>query len=215
MNIFHKIALQGLKKNRTRTLVTIIGVLLSSVMITGVTTFGASLLDYMTRGAIQKYGDWNVAFFGVNQSFLQERLQDDETVDTVSFNNIGYALPEDTDNPEKPYLFLAGFTQETFDALPITLMSGRLPEHSREVIISAKAVSEGGISYGVGDTITVSVGNRLKNGKELTQAEPYSADEEIFVPQEEKTYTVVGTTRTPVFETADSPGYTLITRSDT
>ncbi len=215
MNIFHKIALQGLKKNRTRTLVTIIGVLLSSVMITGVTTFGASLLDYMTRGAIQKYGDWNVAFFGVNQSFLQERLQDDETVDTVSFDNIGYALSEETDNPEKPYLFLAGFTQETFDALPVTLMSGRLPENSREVIISAKAVSEDGISYGAGDTITVSVGTRLKNGKELTQAEPYSADEEIFVPREEKTYTVVGTTRTPVFETADSPGYTLITRSDT
>ena len=42
MNIFHKIALEGLKKNRARTLVTIIGVVLSTVMITGVTTFGRS-----------------------------------------------------------------------------------------------------------------------------------------------------------------------------
>lgn len=214
MNIFHKIALQGLKKNRTRTLVTIIGVLLSSVMITGVITFGVSLLDYMTRGAMQKYGGWNVAFLNVNQSFAQERMQDEETAGTVSFDNVGYIMPGGAGNPDKPYLFIAGFTQETFDALPITLMSGRLPENSGEVIISAKAAREGGISYSTGDTITADVGSRLKGGEELTQADSYSAGEESFVPREEKTYTVVGTMRTPVFETDDSPGYTMITKSD-
>lgn len=36
MNIFHKVALQGLKKNRTRTLVTIVGVALSAALITAV-----------------------------------------------------------------------------------------------------------------------------------------------------------------------------------
>ncbi len=214
MNIFHKIALQGLKKNRTRTLVTIIGVLLSSVMITGVITFGVSLLDYMTRGAMQKYGDWNTAFLNVNPSFVQERMQDEETAGTVSFDDIGYIMPGGAGSPEKPYLFVAGFTQETFDALPITLMSGRLPENSGEVIISAKAALEGGISYSTGDTITAAVGSRLKDGEELTQTDSYSAGEESFVPREEKTYTVVGTMRTPVFETDDSPGYTMITKSD-
>ena len=54
MNIFNKVALQGLKKNRTRTLVTIIGVVLSAAMITAVTTFGVSLMNYMTNGAIIK-----------------------------------------------------------------------------------------------------------------------------------------------------------------
>ncbi|WP_286152456.1 hypothetical protein [Sporofaciens musculi] len=46
MNIFNKIALQGLRKNRTRTIVTIIGVVLSSLMITGVTTFGVYLESF-------------------------------------------------------------------------------------------------------------------------------------------------------------------------
>ncbi len=63
MNIFNKVALQGLKKNRTRTLVTIIGVVLSAAMITAVTTFGVSLMNYMTNGAIIKYGDWHVQFW--------------------------------------------------------------------------------------------------------------------------------------------------------
>ena len=91
MNIFHKIALEGLKKNRARTLVTIIGVVLSTVMITGVTTFGVSLLDYMARGAIQKYGGWSAAFLNVDASFVQERSEDKEVTDTVTFENIGYA----------------------------------------------------------------------------------------------------------------------------
>lgn len=36
MNIFHKVAFQGLRKNRTRTLVTVIGVALSAALITAV-----------------------------------------------------------------------------------------------------------------------------------------------------------------------------------
>lgn len=63
MNIFCKVALKGLKKNRTRTIVTIIGVVLSAAMFTAVTTFGVSLLDYMAEGAVMKYGSWDVGFW--------------------------------------------------------------------------------------------------------------------------------------------------------
>ena len=62
MNIFHKVALQGLKKNRTRTLVTVIGVALSAALITVVATFAVSVQNYMLKGAIVKSGDWHVAF---------------------------------------------------------------------------------------------------------------------------------------------------------
>lgn len=64
MNIFNKVALHGLKKNRTRTLVTIVGVILSAAMVTAVTTFGVSLLNYLINGSISKYGGWHAAFFG-------------------------------------------------------------------------------------------------------------------------------------------------------
>ena len=38
MNVFHKAALESLKKNRTRTLITIIGVVLSAALFTGMLT---------------------------------------------------------------------------------------------------------------------------------------------------------------------------------
>ena len=56
MNIFHKVTLQSMKKSRTRTIVTVIGVILSAAMITAVTTFSVSLLNYMIKGATVKYG---------------------------------------------------------------------------------------------------------------------------------------------------------------
>lgn len=213
MNIFNKIALQGLKKNRTRTIVTIAGAVLSSLMITGVATFGVSLLDYMARGAVQKYGGWNAAFLDADPSFVRERTQDQDIADSAVFENIGYATLDEGANPGKPYLFIAGFEEETFDALPTTLIWGRLPANDSEVLVSARLLTDGGVSYHVGDKISVSVGSREKDGLELTQASPYNSEGETFIPRQEKTYTVVGACRTPVFEPDDAPGYTLITKS--
>ena len=214
MNIFNKVAMQGLKKNRTRTIVTIIGVILSAAMITAVTTFGVSLMNYMAEVAASKYGDWQVAYLDADPSFKKEVSSDKEVEKTVSFENIGYARSEGRENSNKPYFFIAGFSQKTFDALPVTLLSGRLPENDREILLSARATAEGGASYAVGDTISLAVGNRIDGDKKLGQGDPYKAGTEIFAPQVEKEYTVVGVCRTPVFEEESSPGYTLITRDE-
>lgn len=214
MNIFNKVAMQGLKKNRTRTIVTIIGVILSAAMITAVTTFGVSLMNYMAEVAASKYGDWQVAYLDADSSFKKEISSDKKVEKAVSFENIGYARSEGGENPNKPYFFIAGFSQKTFDALPVTLVSGRLPDNDREILLSGKATTEGGASYALGDTISLAVGSRLEGDKKLSQSDPYKAGTEIFAPQEEKEYTVVGICRTPVFEEDSSPGYTLITRNE-
>lgn len=214
MNIFNKVALQGLKKNRTRTLLTIVGVILSAAMVTAVTTFGVSLLNYLINGSISKYGGWHAAFLDVDSSFIREQAVNDKLAATAVFDNIGYAGLDGGQNPVKPYLFIAGFTDETFTALPITLLSGRLPENSGEILISSKVASDGGVSFKVGDTLSLSVGNRMDGDRKLSQGDPYAAGRETFVPQAEKTYTVVGTCRRPDYEEASAPGYTLITKAD-
>ena len=44
MNVFNKVTLESLKKNRTRTIVTIIGILLSAAMICASTTLVSSTM---------------------------------------------------------------------------------------------------------------------------------------------------------------------------
>ena len=94
MNIFHKVALQGLVKSRTRTLVTIIGVALSAALITAVATFAVSLQAYMINGAREKYGSWHVSFPSADASFLRKQAAGSRVADVVSFENIGYAMLE-------------------------------------------------------------------------------------------------------------------------
>lgn len=214
MNVFHKVALQGLKKNRTRTLVTIVGVILSAAMITAVATFGTSLLNFMINGSIAKSGDWQVEFLDVNPAFVQARIQDKEVSNTVSFENIGYATLDGVKSPEKPYLFIAGFGKDAFDGLPISLISGRLPENNGEILIPSHVAIKGGVRFAVGDKLTLAVGARQAGEESLGQHDPYRPGEETLVSATEKTYTVVGTYERPGFEEHSAPGYTVITKTD-
>jgi len=214
MNIFNKVTLQSMKKSRTRTIVTVIGVILSASMITAVTTFAVSLLNYMVNGSIMKYGGWHIGFLDVDSSFVQERSLDDNITDITVFENVGYAALDGGKNPDKPYLFIAGFSQEAFDTLPINLLSGRLPDNSGEILVSAHVEANGGIRYQVGQTLSLDVGSRMAGNESLGQHTAYAAAEEILVPNTRKTYTVVGIFQRPVFEEMSAPGYTLITTQE-
>lgn len=214
MNIFNKVTLQNMKKSRTRTVVTIIGVILSAAMITAVATFGTSLLNFMLKVSVQKYGDWHVEFFDAAASFIQERAHDHNVTKTATFENIGYADLEGAKSPEKPYLFIAGFNKETFDTLPISLIAGRLPKNSGEILVPSHVAAKGGVRFKVGDTISLAVGNRLEGKKKLSQHDPYRYRKETLVPKVQRTYTVVGICNRPAFEEHSAPGYTLITKAD-
>ena len=214
MNIFHKVALQGLKKNRTRTFVTVIGVVLSAALFTTVATFGTSLIQYLIDGEIDKYGSWYIDFVNVDLDFIQERMGDAGVTDTVVFENIGYALLDGAKSTEKPYLFLAGFTDEAFERLPVTLISGRLPENDTEIMIPNHVSVKAGVRIPVGEQLNLAIGSRETGGNLLTQHDPYNPEEMLNIVGN-KTYTVVGTYERAGFEEHDSPGYTLITRATT
>ncbi|WP_371025416.1 FtsX-like permease family protein (plasmid) [Paraclostridium ghonii] len=214
MNIFNKVTLQGMKKSRSRTIVTIIGVVLSTAMITAVATFGVSLLNYLAKGAAQKYGGWHVQFLDVDYSFVKEVSHNNEVSDTATFENIGYAKLDGGKNPNKPYIFIAGFNNKAFDNLPINLVSGRLPENSGEIIVPMSVESNGGVKLAEGDTISLDVGNRIDGNKNLGQHDSYISGKETLMPKSKRTYKVVGICQRPSFEEYSAPGYTLITKED-
>ncbi|AMJ40720.1 ABC transporter permease [Anaerotignum propionicum] len=214
MNIFHKITMESLKKSRTRTLVTIVGVILSAAMITSVATFAVSLQNYMINGAAVKYGNWHVAIPNGDSSFLSEQREDSRVESVVALKNIGYAPLEGGLNPDKPYLFVTGWSKEALKELPMKLISGRLPENSSEVLIPAHITANGGVNILVGDTLSLSVGDRIKGDQKLSQHDAYCAGEETLVSQTEKTYKVVGICQRPAIEEYAAPGYTIITTGD-
>lgn len=61
MNILNRVTRKTLLKNRTRTVVTIIGVILSAAMITAITTFISSMQDFMIRSITASEGGWQAS----------------------------------------------------------------------------------------------------------------------------------------------------------
>ncbi|MDR1069912.1 MAG: ABC transporter permease [Gracilibacteraceae bacterium] len=110
-NIFHKITWQSLKKNRARTIVTIIGVILSAAMITAVTTFIASLQNSLIQAEIAVSGGWHVKFTDVDPAFIAKITADKEveSVATVktenSDNSSGYDALVTLKSPGKVYRY--------------------------------------------------------------------------------------------------------------
>lgn len=186
-SIFRKVAWQGMKGNRTRTFVTVVGAMLSTALFTTIVTFGTSLMGYMADSEIAKGGNWHILFSGISASSLQEWREDEEVLESVSFENIGYTLLSGADeqSAEKPYLFVAGFTDETFEKLPVSLTSGRKPENSSEIIVPTDSIAaKAGIRIRLKDTLTLRPGEREYDGKILTQCDAYVEGEKLVYGSE-------------------------------
>ena len=213
MNILHKVSLQGLRRNRTRTLVTILGVALSAALFTAVAAFGTTLLQYLIDGSASKSGAWSVEFPAADAEFAAARLADS---DTACVQSLGYAVLDGAQNTsqsaEKPYLYFVGFDDTDFETLPVHLIAGRLPENDHEVLIPEHVALKSGVNLPLGTVLNVAVGTRTLDGTTLSQSDVYTNGEALTDTTEQQ-YTVVGTYQRPGYESHDAPGYTVITRA--
>ena len=90
-NVFTSVTVKTLKKNRTRTLVTVIGILLAASMLTAVTTFISSLRQYMIDVSIENQGNWYGAAFGLPAEKIEELKADERTDGLALWQELGYA----------------------------------------------------------------------------------------------------------------------------
>lgn len=225
MNIMNKVTLQSMKKNKTRTIVTIVGIILSVSMVTAVTTIVTSLQNYLYETAVYENGSWHGMFQNISFEKGEEIAQDDGVADTVYTQYIGYAKMEASKNDFKPYLYVIGGNDETFDTLPIHLTEGRLPQNDAEIILPNHLENNGGVSYKLNDVLLLPLGDRMSDGCKLFQNNPITgeyddkgniivSDDETLETNTLKQYTIVGFYERPSFENFTAPGYTAITFSD-
>lgn len=219
MNIFAKVTLQTLKKNRVRTIVTIIGIILSCAMITAVAALAQSFSGYMLDVGIYEKGNWHGAAYSLSWS-QYENIRKDEEISFATYAQLmGYARVE-SENPDKPYLYVIGGEKETFfENMPVHLVTGRLPQNSQEILIPEHLYTNGGVSYQVGQTLTLELGDRMVGQDTLNQFNPYIDDQETgeqeeFVPRRTRTFQIVGVYSRPDFEEYSAPGYTAMTVAD-
>lgn len=221
MNLLNKLTIKNLKLNKKRTVVTIIGIMLSVALITAVASMYASgiksLIDYETK----LKGNIHTVFYNVPVSDM-DKFENNRNIETLNITKgIGYAKV-DSKNEDKPYAYIKGFTKESLNNLSIRLVSGRLPENDNEIVIPTHLKTNGRLNLKVNDTITLEVGKRIDStGYELDQNNPYQKSDsdgsgESLIETKTKTYKIVGIIERPAtnIENYTAPGYTFITYMD-
>lgn len=222
MNIVNKLTLRHLKENKRRTLVTIIGVIISVAMLTAVATIGVSFLDLMKRQEIADNGEWHVLYKNVNEKQIEAIKKDDNSKKVVLSRDLGYAKLEGSENVYKPYFFIKEYNHHGFKQFPIELSSGRLPRSAGEVVISDAIAANANVEYKVGDILTLDIGERFAdsgNGNALSQVDALQVDEdgnvlETLTHKTSRTFKIVGIIERPTWEPTWSPGYTIISYVD-
>lgn len=238
MSILNKLTLQHLRLNKKRTVVTIIGVILSVAMLSAITTFAASMQDLMIRGAIEGSGSWHVKFSNVEMENSKYLTENAKTKTAGILMDVGYAPMAESRNKEKPYLFVRAYDTNALNMMAVNLVQGRLPENEHEIVLPEHLKNNGGVTIPLGSEITLPMGSRSVTREQAENPEEYysmgdtlgqMSDEELsnlsqkmpyfngeaFVPSgEERSFTVVGIMERPNIERYSAPGFTAITYLD-
>ena len=229
MNVFHRVAQRSMRANRMRTIVTIIGVILSAAMFTAVTTFATTLLTHLQRVTAYLDGAYYLGVHNVDADTLASMRADSDIEAFSAAEVLGYAEVT-VNNSNKPYLYVEAIDSGFSDRMPVHLVEGRMPENGTELLIPdhLQAYSDAG-TYLVGDTLTLELGDRYSGGWRLWQnngfqpedeapANPGLTDEpeqpeqpEQLLARETRTYTIVGVYQRPNFEDYSAPGFSALT----
>ena len=106
MNLLNKLTTKSLKLNKKRTIVTIIGIILSVALITAVASMAVSFKESYIKFEKSSSGDYHYAFFDVKQEELANFKNNRAIEKYYLTKQLGYAKIEESKNEYKPYAFI-------------------------------------------------------------------------------------------------------------
>lgn len=213
MNVLQKCCFRSMKGNRKRTVVTIVGIIMATALITGVAclavSFRASMIEYQKK----ENGDYHYFFSGVSHENLKYFENNQNIKKLALAGEVGYAALPESHNPDKPYLYIRAIDEEAVGAMALRLTEGRMPVNSSEMVIGRHIRANGLVDYQVGQELVLDIGQRISGNWQLHQDSPYIYEEERLETHETKTYTIVGIVERPnyVMEDRMAPGYSVFT----
>ena len=211
MSIFTKLTQRYLSKNKTRTIVTLIGIIVSMALFTAVIEGAYSGYQFLKNREIAVTGEWQVIMNDVNQEGIEEAKTNKQIDQYENVYTLGWAKV-DNENDSKPYLLVQSLGDTEHVLFPINLVSGRMPEKQDEILLPENFIANAKEKYQVGDTITLETGQRFIEKEQLSENTPYQ-EKESLKNTTKHTFTIVGIMERLPFEIEEfsCPGYTCIT----
>lgn len=218
MNLMKTLTLKNLKLNRKRTIVTIVGIILATALLSALVTLVSSFQYSMIEYQKQKDGDFHVKFSNVKMSELSEFKNNRNIESTFETMGMGFAKLDGCKNEDKPYAYVMATDEAGFERGCFKLIEGRMAKNENEIVIPRHLKTNGRIDIKVGDEITLDVGKRYDSNTKsvISKNCAYENEAETLTDTVTKHYKVVGIMERPGYGMEDysAAGYTFVTYSD-
>lgn len=196
MSITKKLALRHLKQNKTRSVLTVLGITISVVMLTVIFTCATSFAHYYGERAINTNGNWHF-FVKTDYESAKKYLLSDSSLKDIGFEKDlsteeqSYKIYSDKANYIRTGTIYQGDAQYIKDTVT-SKYDGALPKSDNEIMVEQSLIKNNGLELKIGDEIKIAVGSRLKGDFVILPVMGDYQFGERFEKEKDETFKVVG-----------------------
>ena len=198
MKLLNKLTLKNLRLNKVRTIVTVVGIMLSAALITVVSGMALSGRQTMIDAQKTWSGDYDVSLDIIDTAKIDEIRQNRNVENAYYKESIGFAKAKLADGNDCGYSVTAMSKNAFDDCFKLTLEEGSFPSNSNEAAVTKDFKTPDGKGVKIGDRITLDVGILTdKDNNALGENEWIDLNAKGFgkctvKDKSRKTYTVTG-----------------------
>ncbi len=158
MNIINKLTLRHMKLNRKRTIVTMFGIIIAVAMITSVSTFIYSFMDYLARDEMADHGRFHLKFENYQYSDNDE-LMEEMNIENYSLMKpvsdyyykwnweeenavIEQYVPDVSGTKPNEAFRIVAVQDNYYDMMAIRLMEGDYPKSENELLLPMEVLGD-------------------------------------------------------------------------
>ena len=161
MKILNKLTIKHLKSNKKRTIVTIIGIILSTALMVGIGLLFSTIRDNSIKNIIESNGSHHVVIKAPEPKL--DQITSNKNIKNYKYSStIGYSIYPGIKTTYKPYLKVQTASDDYLKELKI--ISGRLPKNNQEIAISSDFLEINDIDLKINDQIELNIGKRISDG---------------------------------------------------
>ncbi|MBO4927357.1 MAG: ABC transporter permease [Clostridiales bacterium] len=196
-NIISKYAKRTVFANKGRSILTLIGIIVATMMFCIVSSAHVSAIDILRSFASDEYGRWHVEAYTMTSMDYQKVLKDERIRDVAFIQELGYnrgsytVSVEEGDEerlllPETYEYFFAAMSPNYAQLCNLPVVRGRLPENDSEAIISLEMFSNSKETLTIGSVIQMDIyaryseGHKVMNLQYLMRDKTGAVDEQLY-----------------------------------
>lgn len=180
-NIISRYAKRTVFANRGRSILTLIGIIVATMMFSIVASAYVSAIDILKSFANDDYGTWHVEGYSMTSIDFQKIRKDPRVSDVVYIQELGYNPGNVTVDELKyadSYKYFLGAMDPIFPEIcELQLVRGRMPQDSTEAIISLEMYSDDREKLQLGKLFKMDTYARYSDGHKVMNLEHLLRDQ--------------------------------------